>query len=88
NLSLDLRTLTRRNFGFVKLDAGMLLQVMRQDDGPRQIDAMIEQLTDHRITLIVEKVETERELVELLDHNIHFGQGYLFGEPRESKALQ
>jgi len=88
NLSLDLRTLTRRNFGFVKLDAGMLLQVMRQDDGPRQIDAMIEQLTDHRITLIVEKVDTERELVELLDHNIHFGQGYLFGEPRESKALQ
>ena len=49
---------------------------------------MIEQLSDHRGTLVVEKVETERELVELLDHSIHFGQGYLFGEPRESKALQ
>ena len=49
---------------------------------------MIDQLRDHRITLVVEKVETERELVELLDHSIDFGQGYLFGEPRESKALQ
>ncbi len=36
--------------------------------------------------MIVEKIETEPQLVELLDHNIRYGQGYLFGEPSESKS--
>ena len=44
-----------------------------------------EDLADSWITMIVEKIETEHQLVELLDHNIHYGQGYLVGEPRESK---
>ena len=35
NLSIDLRMLTKRHFGFVKLDAGMMLQVLRQPDGAR-----------------------------------------------------
>jgi len=34
------------------------------------------------IELIVEKVETERELVELLEFDVALGQGYLFGEPK------
>ena len=33
------------------------------------------------IKLIVEKVETEREFLELLEFNVAVGQGYLFGEP-------
>ena len=37
------------------------------------------------IDLIVEKIETEQMLLELLDYNIDFGQGYLFGEPRKSQ---
>lgn len=42
-------------------------------------------LDRHGIDLIVEKVESEKTLVELLDFQIDFGQGYLFGEPRVSK---
>ena len=37
------------------------------------------------VDLIVEKIETEQMLVELLDYDIDFGQGYLFGEPRLSQ---
>ncbi len=37
------------------------------------------------VDLIVEKIETERMLMELLDYHIDFGQGYLFGEPRLSQ---
>ena len=37
------------------------------------------------VDLIVEKIESEQTLLKLLDHNIDFGQGYLFGEPRISK---
>jgi len=39
-------------------------------------------LTQDGIQLIVEKVEREQDLVELLDHDIALGQGYLFGEPK------
>ena len=37
------------------------------------------------IDLVVERIETEPMLVELLDLQIDFGQGYLFGEPRIAK---
>jgi cyclic-di-GMP phosphodiesterase, flagellum assembly factor TipF len=32
--------------------------------------------------VIVEKVEAERQVVDVLELNIGFGQGHLFGEPR------
>ena len=38
------------------------------------------------LDLIVEKIEDEKQLVELLDFGIDFGQGYLFGEPRLSRS--
>jgi hypothetical protein len=39
----------------------------------------------YEIDLIVEKIEREPDLLELLDHHIDYGQGYLFGEPRISR---
>ncbi len=35
--------------------------------------------------MIVEKEKAEPQLVELHNHEIRNGQGYPFGEPRESK---
>ena len=37
------------------------------------------------VEVVVEKVETERQVVDILDLNIGFGQGHLFGEPRAIK---
>jgi cyclic-di-GMP phosphodiesterase TipF (flagellum assembly factor) len=34
------------------------------------------------ITLIAEHIETEAQVVELLDYGIRFGQGFLFSTPR------
>jgi cyclic-di-GMP phosphodiesterase TipF (flagellum assembly factor) len=39
-------------------------------------------LRRHRIDLIATKVEDETRLLEILDYDIDFGQGFLFGEPR------
>jgi cyclic-di-GMP phosphodiesterase TipF (flagellum assembly factor) len=39
------------------------------------------------IDLIVTHIETEKELVELLDLGIDYGQGYLFSEPENPKNL-
>ena len=37
------------------------------------------------VELIAEKVETERQVVDVLELNIAYGQGNLFGEPRAIK---
>ena len=47
---------------------------------------MKQTLDRYNVDLIVEKIERESDLIELLDLNIDFGQGFLFGEPRLSRA--
>ena len=39
-------------------------------------------LARNGLNLIVERVEDEKTVVQLLEFNVDFGQGYLFGEPR------
>ena len=40
----------------------------------------------HGMDMIVEKIESEQQLLDLLDLRIDYGQGYLFGEPRLARA--
>jgi cyclic-di-GMP phosphodiesterase TipF (flagellum assembly factor) len=75
--------LTRRHFRFVKLDVAGLLQRARQDAA--QIAALKRALDSAGIDLIVEKIEDEADLIEALDFQIDFGQGYLFGGPQKSR---
>ncbi len=87
HLDLNVTALASRHFGFVKVEAAMLLQRTRQQ--PPEVDlrdfkALLDQAG---IDLIVEKIEGEAELVELLDYNIDYGQGFLFGEPRLAREL-
>ena len=93
DLSLDFKDLARRNIRFVKIDAGTLL-ARRPDDledeaEAKDVEGLVEALTqglnDNNIDLIVEKLEAEEDLIEILDFDIDFGQGYLFGEPRISR---
>lgn len=86
HLNLDLPGLSAKNFRFVKVDAQFFLS--DEDSLGIGIHASdIKQWLDRDgLDLIVEKIEDERELVELLDYGIDFGQGYLFGEPRLSRS--
>ncbi len=85
-LDLNFMEIAKRNFHFVKVEADNLISLANTERGRDQMLNLQEDLLDSRVTMIVEKIETEPQLVELLDHNIRYGQGYLFGEPRESKA--
>lgn len=69
--------LRRRGFRFVKTAAGAFLA----ENGP-DAHRMKRRLTLDGIELIAKKVETERELIELLEFDVASGQGYLFGEPQ------
>ncbi len=85
-LNLNFMETAKRNFHYVKVEADNLISLVNTEKGRDQMLYLQEDLIDSRVTMIVEKIETEPQLVELLDHNIRYGQGYLFGEPRESKA--
>jgi cyclic-di-GMP phosphodiesterase TipF (flagellum assembly factor) len=81
DLDLDADRLSDRGFRFVKIEAARLL-ARPNGLNPR---ALKRRLDARGIDLVVEKIEAESVLIELLDVNIDFGQGYLFGEPRLSR---
>ena len=80
DFSFDPGLLRRRGVAFVKAPAAALLA-----EGAPDVFGVKRRLEMERITLIVERVESDRDLVELLEFDISLGQGYLFGAP---KALE
>jgi len=81
-LDVDFQILADMNFRFFKVSADMFLAGVEQAGSPIQAEDFAELLERHSISLIVEKIEDERSVVNLLDYNIKFGQGYHFSEPR------
>lgn len=84
-LDMDWSELARHDIRHVKLDAARLLDPDGRFADPRAVRELRQELDRANIDLIVEKIETEEQLIELLDLYIDFGQGYLFGEPRLAK---
>jgi len=84
-LNIDPVALEAMGFAFVKVPAALLLE------GPGGRGARVhprdlkEMLGRSDIDLVAEKIETERQVVEILDLSVDFGQGYLFGAPRQAR---
>ena len=81
NPNMDVMKLQKLRIEFIKLDAAKLLSLIETSEGENLISRLKNRLDAANITLIVEKMETEREVVELLEFDIEFGEGYLFGKP-------
>lgn len=81
DLSFDFDLLETRFIRFIKVDAVMLLGALREPGGLLRLRRLKDSLDREGIDVIVEKVENERQLVELLDLDIDYGQGFLFGHP-------
>lgn len=90
DLDLDFQDLARADVKFVKVSAQMLLDQL-EEEGGRLVLASLPDLhaadfaaltRRYGLEVIVEKVESERQIVELMELDIGYGQGNLFGEPR------
>lgn len=81
NLNFNPMTLHDLNFRFIKIPAA-LLAGGHDSNSDIHVHDIKEVLKRNGIQLIVDKIETEREVVNILDMNVELGQGYLFGEPR------
>ena len=90
NLDLDFQDLARADVNFLKIGAEVLLSQLLEVDGRlalkslKDLDAAdFANLTRrYGVEVVAEKVETERQVVDILELNIGYGQGNLFGEPR------
>ena len=90
DLDFELQDLARSDVKFVRVGAQMLLDEMIELDGRLVLKSLPDlaaedfcQLTRrYGVEVIVEKVESERQIVDLLELEVGYGQGHLFGEPR------
>ncbi|MBP7721267.1 MAG: EAL domain-containing protein [Alphaproteobacteria bacterium] len=80
-LDFEIADLQKFYIRFIKIEARTLLPYTRSDKGRAELMRRKRALEGNGISLIVEKVETENDLVELLDFDISYGQGHLFGRP-------
>jgi cyclic-di-GMP phosphodiesterase TipF (flagellum assembly factor) len=82
--------LADRAFRFVKVPAKLLLNKVAGVQTDIDPEDLADLLARSGIDLIAERVETETTVVDLLDYDVRFGQGFLFSPPRpvRSEALQ
>jgi cyclic-di-GMP phosphodiesterase TipF (flagellum assembly factor) len=89
-LDFDFSDLARSQVKFVKVSADVLLTQLL-DDRARSMAPALKDLHHadyaaltrrHGIKQIAEKIEHERQVVDILDLEVGLGQGRLFGEPR------
>jgi cyclic-di-GMP phosphodiesterase TipF (flagellum assembly factor) len=89
-LDFDFADLSRSEVKFVKVSADILLSQLLDDDGRRAVPALKDlHYSDYAaltrrygVELIAEKIEHERQVVDVLELDVGYGQGHLFGEPR------
>ncbi len=82
SLDLDPDFLRERNVKFVKVPAHLLLDRQAAHGMRGHPSDLKMKLERAGIDLIVERVEDERTVIEVLEFDVAFGQGFLFGEPR------
>lgn len=102
-LDFDLIAMREKNFRFVKVSSAVLLRSLNPGDVPEDQEAFAfdaapdiraedfkELLNRYGMDLIAEKLESEGEVVEILDLHVDYAQGHVFGAPqiaRDAEAL-
>ena len=81
-LALDFGRLKTLGFRYMKVRADTLMNGMTGANASVAAEDLKKLLERHGMNLIAERVENEKQVVQLLDYTVDFGQGYLFGEPR------
>lgn len=84
SLSFDFAFLEARHIRFIRVEAQQLLREMKEAGGFTRMKRLKSELDAAGIDLIAEKIETDRQLLDLLDLDIDYGQGFLFGKPQLS----
>jgi cyclic-di-GMP phosphodiesterase TipF (flagellum assembly factor) len=82
DLRIEPRDLADRGFRFVKISAALLLNrsaAAATDIHPADLSDLLGRFG---IDLIADRIESEAAVVDLLDYDVRYGQGFLFSPPR------
>jgi len=82
DLRVEPRELADRGVRFIKVPAALLLDPRQTSTSDIHPSDLSDLLGRFGIDLIAEKIEGERAVVDLLDYDVRFGQGFLFAPPR------
>ncbi len=82
DLRIEPRDLADRGVRFIKVPAALLLDPKQSSTTDIHPSDLSDLLGRFGIDLIAEKIEGERAVVDLLDYDVRFGQGFLFAPPR------
>jgi cyclic-di-GMP phosphodiesterase TipF (flagellum assembly factor) len=82
DLRFEPRELADRGVRFIKVPAALLLDPKLNSASDIHPSDLSDLLGRFGIDLIAEKIEGERSVVDLLDFDVRFGQGFLFAPPR------
>ena len=82
DLRIEPRDLADRGVRFIKVPAALLLDPRQSSTSDIHPSDLSDLLGRFGIDLIAEKIEGERAVVDLLDYDVRFGQGFLFAPPR------
>jgi cyclic-di-GMP phosphodiesterase TipF (flagellum assembly factor) len=82
DLRLEPRELADRGVRFIKVPAELLLDAKQGSASDIHPSDLSDLLGRFGIDLIAERIEGERAVVDLLDYDVRFGQGFLFAPPR------
>src|SRR3977135_2106592 len=82
DLRIEPRELADRGVRFIKVPAALLLDPRQTSTSDIHPSDLSDLLGRFGIDLIAEKIEGERAVVDLLDYDVRFGQGFLFAPPR------
>lgn len=86
DLRIEPKELAERSFRFMKVPAKLLLsQGAAAQSDIHPVD-LADLLARNGIDLIAERIEQENTVVDLLDFDVRFGQGFLFSPPRPVRA--
>jgi cyclic-di-GMP phosphodiesterase TipF (flagellum assembly factor) len=86
DLRLEPRELNERGFRFIKAPAGLLLNRVGGASADIHPADFSDLLGRFGIDLIGDRIEGESTVVDLLDYDVRFGQGFLFSPPRPVRA--
>ncbi len=82
DLRIEPRDLADRGVRFIKVPAALLLDPKQNSLSDIHPSDMSDLLGRFGIDLIAERIEGERSVIDLLDYDVRFGQGFLFAPPR------
>src|SRR5499426_2719649 len=86
DLHMEPNELANGSFRFLKVPARLLLNKAAATHSDIDPEDLADLLARSGIDLIAERIETETTVVDLLDYDVRFGQGFLFSPPRPVRA--